>query len=55
MMLDVLLTNADNVSDLIRAYSARMTELADLIASRDEAALRSLLQAAAKQRRGVWH
>ncbi len=53
MMLDVLLTNADNTSELARTFAQRLTKLADLIERKDRDALRTLIQAAAKERREV--
>ncbi len=51
MMLDILLTNSENVADLMRAYSRRFGELADLIYDQDEETLRELLEGAAQVRR----
>lgn len=51
MMLDILLTNSENVAHLMRAYSRRFGELADAIYDRDEETLRAMLDSAAKARR----
>jgi prephenate dehydrogenase len=51
MMLDILLTNSENVADLMRRYSRHFATLADLIYDEDEEALRALLEAAAQKRR----
>ncbi len=51
MMLDILLTNSENVADLMRAYSRRFGELADLIYDQDEKTLREMLERAATKRR----
>lgn len=54
MMLDTLLTNSENVADLMRAYSRRFGDLADALYNADEAALRTMLEQAAAVRRN-WH
>lgn len=51
MMLDVLLTNGENIAELMREYSRRFGELADAIYDENEAALRDLLDEAAAERR----
>lgn len=51
MMLDILLTNSENVADLMRAYSRRFGELADLIYDQDEKTLREMLERAASKRK----
>ncbi len=51
MMLDILLTNSENIADLMRRYSRRFAELADLIYDEEEAELRARLESAAKARR----
>lgn len=51
MMLDTLLTNSENVADLMRAYSRRFGDLADALYNGDEAALRAMLEQAAAVRR----
>lgn len=51
MMLDILLTNSENVAHLMRSYSRRFGELADAIYDQDEEMLRELLESAAKARR----
>lgn len=53
VMLDILMTNSENVADLMRAYSRRFGELADAIYDQDEETLREVLERAAKARR-VW-
>jgi prephenate dehydrogenase len=54
MMLDILLTNRENVSSLLRAYSSRLNALADSIERQDEEALSTILQDAAATRRGIY-
>jgi prephenate dehydrogenase len=54
MMLDILLTNRENVADLIRAYSRQLNHLADLITSQDETALRATLERVAAKRRKLF-
>lgn len=51
MMLDVLLTNGENVAGLLRDCSGRLAELAQLVEDRDEQTLRTLLERAAASRR----
>lgn len=51
MTLDILLTNSENVADLMRAYSRGFGELADAIYDQDEETLREVLERAAKARR----
>jgi prephenate dehydrogenase len=51
MMLDILLTNGENVADLMRSYSRRFGELADAIYNHDEQPLKEALEHAAKVRR----
>ncbi len=53
MMLDILLTNSENIADLMRRYSRRFAELADLIYDEDEAELRARLESAAARRRAA--
>jgi prephenate dehydrogenase len=53
MMLDILLTNRENVAAAARACAGRLDELADLIARGEEAALRARLSRAAASRRGL--
>jgi prephenate dehydrogenase len=54
MMLDILLTNHENVADMMRAYARHLAELADLIDRQDETALRVLLEDAAISRRKLF-
>ena len=54
MMLDILLTNRENVANLMRACSRQLNHLADLITSRDETTLRATLERAATKRRGLF-
>lgn len=51
VMLDILLTNSENVAHLMRSYSRRFGELADAIYDQDEELLREMLDSAAKARR----
>ncbi len=51
MMLDTLLTNSENIADLMRRYSRSFAELADLIYDEEEAELRVRLEGAAARRR----
>ncbi|MCG3141319.1 MAG: Cyclohexadienyl dehydrogenase [Anaerolineae bacterium] len=51
MMLDILLTNRENVANLMRAYARRFDVLADLLNAQDEQALRETLTRAAETRR----
>jgi prephenate dehydrogenase len=51
MMLDILMTNRDNVASMIRACSHRLNELADLIETGEESALLAHLESAAASRR----
>ena len=50
MMLDVLLTNADAICEAIERFREPLDTLGHLLQSRDEAALRRLLEAAAIRR-----
>jgi prephenate dehydrogenase len=52
MMLDILLTNSENVAHLMRAYSRHFGELADAIYDQEETLLREVLERAARVRRG---
>lgn len=54
MMLDILLTNRDNVAEAIRAGARNLKTLADAIEHKDDNALRVMLQSAAEQRRGLF-
>jgi prephenate dehydrogenase len=54
MMLDTLLTNHENVADVMRVYSHHLAKLAELINRRDETALRAILQNAAGRRRKLF-
>ena len=51
MMLDILMTNRENVSRAVRLCAHHLNQLADRIAAGDELELRSLLQSAAARRR----
>ena len=51
MMLDILLTNSENVADLMRQFSRLFGELADAVYDEDEKTLRELLERAAQVRR----
>jgi prephenate dehydrogenase len=53
MMLDILMTNRENVAAATRACAHRLDELAGLIAAADELALHALLQNAAAKRRAL--
>ncbi len=53
MMLDILMTNRENVAAATRACAQHLDELADLIAAADEPALYALLQNAAAERRAL--
>ncbi len=55
MMLDILLTNSENVADLMRQYSRLFAELADTIYDEDENALRERLERAAARRKDWQH
>lgn len=55
MMLDILLTNRENLSTLLRAYAQRAVQLAQAIKDGDEAKLRVMLEAAARARRAWRH
>lgn len=51
MMMDILLTNSENVADLMRQFSRLFGELADAVYDEDEKTLRALLERAAHTRR----
>jgi prephenate dehydrogenase len=51
MMLDILLTNRENVADLLRACMRHLDELADWAVAGNETALRARLERAATSRR----
>lgn len=53
MMLDILLTNSENVADLMRRYSRLFGALADAVYDEDEKTLRELLERAAQTRRNL--
>jgi prephenate dehydrogenase len=54
MMLDTLLTNHENVANVMRVYSHHLAELAELIDRQDETVLRTVLQDAAERRRTLF-
>lgn len=54
MFLDILLTNRENVSQLMREFSKRFAELAEAIDSRNGEILRPMLDHTAQTRR-EWH
>lgn len=54
MMLDILLTNRDNVADAIRVYARNLGALADALERDEETELRARLQSAAEQRRAIF-
>ena len=54
MMLDILLTNRDNVADALRACSRRLDDLADVIVDGNEIALRGILDDPARRRRTLF-
>ncbi|MCL5110792.1 MAG: prephenate dehydrogenase [Chloroflexi bacterium] len=54
VMLDILLTNKDNVAPVARACAANLAKLAELLESADEGALRQYLEAAAVSRRSLF-
>lgn len=51
MMLDILLTNGENVANAMREYARQFEGLAQLIENRNEQALRAILEGAARRRR----
>lgn len=53
MMLDILLTNSENLADLMRQYARQFAELADAIYDEDETALREFLEHTASLRRST--
>jgi prephenate dehydrogenase len=53
MMLDILLTNRENVADLMRRSARLFGELADAVYDEDEKTLRELLERAAETRRNL--
>jgi len=54
MMLDILLTNHENVAAALRVYAHHLDELAELIDRQDETALRAILQDVAMKRRNLF-
>ncbi len=54
MMLDILLTNRENVAARMRAYSRHFAELADFTEEQDEKSLRAILQNAATKRQSLF-
>jgi prephenate dehydrogenase len=54
MMLDILMTNRENVSQLLRGFGERLTDLADSLDCKDENALYAILQNAAANRRELY-
>ncbi|MBI4787955.1 MAG: prephenate dehydrogenase [Chloroflexi bacterium] len=54
MMLDILLTNSNHVANLMRTYAARLNQFADSIEGKDESALRTMLEHAARSRRELY-
>lgn len=53
MMLDIVLTNSENVADLMRQYSRRFGALADAVYDGDEKTLREWLEHAVQTRRAL--
>lgn len=53
MMLDIVLTNSENVADLMRQYSRRFGALADAVYDGDEKPLREWLEHAIQTRRAL--
>jgi prephenate dehydrogenase len=53
MMLDILLTNGENVAELMRHFSRHFARLADFIYKEDEDALRERLARVARRRRAL--
>ena len=54
MMLDILLTNSENAAHLMRSCAARLKQFADSIEGKDENALRTMLERAARKRRELY-
>jgi prephenate dehydrogenase len=54
MMLDILMTNSENVSRLLRSFGERLTDLADDLDRQDENALYTILHNAAAKRRELY-
>lgn len=50
MMMDILMTNSENIAEMMREYSRTFAELADMIYSEDEEKLRARLEDAKSQR-----
>lgn len=53
MMLDILLTNSENVADLMRRYSRQFAALAEMIHDQEEEELRRFIQDPAEKRRAL--
>ncbi len=54
MMLDTLLTNRDNVAEMLRTFSRELDTLADSVADGDERALELVFRPACKKRREMF-
>lgn len=54
MMLDILLTNGENIADSLRQYARHFAALAELVARGDEEPLRAILERALTQRRELF-
>ncbi len=54
MMLDILMTNRQNVADAMCQYSRRLAELADMIYEGDESDVRGILEVAATRRKELF-
>ncbi len=54
MMLDILMTNRQNVAPLLRAFAERLNRMADRMDEQDEASLQVELKQAAAQRRELY-
>jgi prephenate dehydrogenase len=54
MMLDILLTNREEVLRAVRVFGAQLDRLADLLAAGDEDGLRQALEATRRQRREMF-
>jgi prephenate dehydrogenase len=54
MMVDTLLTNRDNVADMLRAFSRELESFADSVAAGDELAIERVLDRAGKRRREMF-
>lgn len=54
MSLDILLTNRENIAEMVRLFRQRLERIAGLLDAEDEAALRDIMMRVQQRRRGMF-